>query len=153
MSFASGQGINYRIMTNRRQSREFVFRLLFESSFHTDEELTEMYQTALEESETAENEYIRTVFSGVIENRIRIDEIIKKKAIGWKMDRISRITLAVLRLAIYEILYMPDIPFNISINEALELTKRYDEESARTFVNGVLDAVAKNEQAAPKTKL
>lgn len=140
------------VMTNRRQSREFVFRLLFESGFHTDDELQSMYQTALDEAEIAENDYIKTVFSGVMEKRFQIDEIIMRHAIGWKVDRIARVTLAVLRLAVYEILYMPDIPFNISINEALELTKRYDEDSARTFVNGVLDAVAKKEPGVPKAK-
>ena len=127
--------------------------MLFESSFHADNELKEMYQTALEESEIIENDYIATVFWGVVEKRSDIDQTIKNNAIGWKLDRISKITLAILRLGIYEILYMQDIPFNISINEALELTKRYDENPARAFVNGVLDAVAKKEQASPKNEL
>lgn len=131
-------------MINRRESREFVFKLLYESGFHEDAELQEVYKTALEERGTEENDYIKTVFFGVCEKRSEIDEIIRKNSIGWKVDRISRIALAVMRLSTYEMLYMSDIPSNISINEALELIKRYDEESARTFVNGILDAVSKS---------
>ena len=131
-------------MMNRRESREFVFKLLYESCFHEDAELSVVYKTALEERDAKENDYVKKVFFGVCENRSEIDEIIRKNSIGWKVDRISRIALAVMRLSVYEMLYMSDIPYNISINEALELIKRYDVESARTFGNGILDAVSKS---------
>ncbi len=130
-------------MLNRRKSRDFVFKLLYETSFHDKSERQTIYTTAFEERGGAENEYIKNVYFGTLENLPQIDKIIMKNAIGWRIERISRVSLAALRLSVYEMIFMQDIPFNISINEALELVKEYDEESARTFVNGVLDAVSK----------
>ena len=77
-----------------------------------------------------------------------LDEIISKNLkLGWTIDRLSRVTLAILRLCVYEIKYLDDIPSSVSVNEAVEIAKVYDTEEAPAFINGVLSGVLKNIQA------
>ncbi len=128
-------------MLNRRESREAVFGLLFENEFGLYEDKNELYETALAARELEENEYIKTVFFGVLEKSSEIDAYIEKYARGRSMSRISRVAKSAMRISIYEMLYIDSMPSNISINEAVELTKRYDDEKARAFVNGILNAV------------
>ncbi len=128
-------------MLNRRESREAVFGLLFENEFGLYEDKNELYKTALAARELEENEYIKTVFFGVLEKRAEIDAYIEKYARGRKMSRISKVAKSAMRISIYEMLYIASMPSSISINEAVELTKRYDDEKARAFVNGILNAV------------
>ena len=71
-----------------------------------------------------------------------LDEAVEKNSTGWKKERISPVSMAILRLACYEIMFMEDIPARVSINEAVELAKKYDDEKSYSFVNGVLNAVA-----------
>jgi len=97
--------------------------------------------------EIGEDAYLRRVYFGVGEHRDELDEIINRHAKGWKMTRISRVSRSLLRLSAYEMLYCEDIPNSVSINEAIELCKKYDEEAARPFVNGVLNGI-KDEIAA-----
>ena len=85
-----------------------------------------------------QKEYIRTLVNGVREHQAELDAIVEKYAQGWKLSRISRTALAVLRCALYEILYMPDIPPAASINEAVELAKGFDEPETVSFINGIL---------------
>ena len=87
--------------------------------------------------------YIKTVFGGVYENLKEIDSLIESNLSGWKLDRISKVSLAVLRLAIYEIKFMEDIPVSATINEAVELAKKYAAENEYSFVNGVLSSIVK----------
>ena len=82
--------------------------------------------------------YINALVNGVRDHREELDELISRYAQGWKLSRISRTALAVLRVALYEILYMPDIPDAASINEAVELAKGYDEPETVRFINGIL---------------
>ena len=124
-------------MLNRRESREAVFGLLFENEFGLYEDKNELYKTALAARELEENEYIKTVFFGVLEKRAEIDAYAR----GRKMSRISKVAKSAMRISIYEMLYIASMPSSISINEAVELTKRYDDEKARAFVNGILNAV------------
>lgn len=128
-------------MLNRRESREAVFGLLFENEFGLYEDKNELYETALAARELEENEYIKTIFFGVLEKKSEIDAYIEKYARGRSMSRISRVAKSAMRISIYEMLYIDSMPSNISINEAVELTKRYDDEKARAFVNGILNAV------------
>ncbi len=128
-------------MLNRRESREAVFGLLFENEFGLYEDKNELYETAIAARELEENEYIKTVFFGVLEKSSEIDAYIEKYARGRSMSRISRVAKSAMRISIYEMLYIDSMPSNISINEAVELTKRYDDEKARAFVNGILNAV------------
>lgn len=132
---------------NRREAREAVFTLLFETEFRRDETFETIFDTSSANREIAEDAYIRRVYFGVCENRERLDEVINRHAKGWKMTRISRVSRSILRLSAYEMLACEDIPNSVSINEAVELCKKFDEESARPFVNGVLNGI-KDEIAA-----
>ncbi len=102
---------------------------------------------ALEDESLTENdrEYIKGIVYGVYEKIPVLDSIIEKKATGWKINRLSKIDLSVLRIGIYEILYRDDIPFSVSVNEAVELAKKYSNEDAGAFVNGLLAKVSKND--------
>ena len=125
----------------RKEARKAVFDLLFESGFRTDEKAVDIYNISAENREVENDEYVRGVFFGVLDSIEEIDEIIGKHSNGWKPERISRVSRTVLRIAVYEMTKIEKIPLLVSINEALELCKEYDEEKARAFVNGVLNAV------------
>ncbi len=129
---------------NRREAREAVFELLFETEFRADEQKEEIFATSSENREIAPDDYIRTAYFGVQEHLEEIDELINRFAKGWKTNRISKVSRSILRLCVYEMLYCKDIPEGVSINEAVELCKKFDEEKARAFINGVLNSV-KNE--------
>lgn len=89
--------------------------------------------------------YIKELVSGVSARREELDGFIEKYARGWKLARISRISLSVLRCSMYEILYMPDIPNKASINEAIELAKGYEEPETVSFINGILGSFMRGE--------
>ncbi len=125
----------------RREAREVAFGLIFEAEYHSEEDLTEVYKTALDAREIPKNKYVKTVFFGVYEKLAEIDALIEKNSIGWRTDRLSKVSRAILRLAVYEFLYMEDIPDNVTLNEAIELSKKFDDERARPFINGILNAV------------
>ena len=88
-----------------------------------------------------ENEYIRTLYFGILEKQNELDAYIEKYAKGRTLARISKIAKAVMRISIYEMLYIDDIPASVSINEAVELAKQYDDDKTKAFVNGILNAV------------
>ena len=123
-------------------ARETAFILLFEAKFHPERDIVEIYETAKAARQIEEDSYVRSVIAGVFERREELDACIEKHSHGWKKSRISPVSLTIMELSIYEILYREDIPMLVSINEALELVKTYDEEGARAFVNGILNAVA-----------
>lgn len=124
----------------RRDAREALFVLLYEMSFNTPEELEE---TILKAKETREIEdaYIMQSIHGIYEHLDEIDQKIVAHARGWSFERLSRTTLAIMRISVYEMHYA-DIPYTISINEAVELAKKYDHDQAPTFINGILNAIA-----------
>ena len=132
---------------NRREAREAAFTLLFETEFRRDETFETIFDTSTENREIGEDAYLRRVYFGVCEHREALDEIINRHARGWNMARISRVSRSILRLSAFEMLYCEDIPNSVSINEAVELCKKFDEEAARPFVNGVLNGI-KDEIAA-----
>ena len=106
-------------------------------------------ECALEQSEADDTlsdearSFSEALFDGVVQNGDAIDAQIRAHAIGWAFDRIARVDLSILRLAVYELLYRDDIPTGASINEAVELGKRFGGEKSAGFINGVLGAVAK----------
>ncbi|MBQ2863102.1 MAG: transcription antitermination factor NusB [Clostridia bacterium] len=132
-------------MHNRRQSREIVFGLVYELDFNREYDIEELYANALEEREIEENDFIRSLFFGVAEKLEEIDSLIGEKSEGWNLDRISRVSRAAMRLCIYEMKWA-DTPMNIAINEAVEIVKKYDEIKAKGFVNGILNAIAKDSE-------
>lgn len=132
---------------NRRKARETAFVLLFEAKFHRDRDMTEIYETAKTARAIEEDAYVRTIIDGVTEKKDWLDACIEKHSHGWKTTRISPVSLTIMEIAVYEILFCNDIPTLVSINEALELVKNYDEDGARAFVNGVLNALAVENEA------
>lgn len=129
---------------DRRSLRETAFKMLFEYEFKKDENLADFYNEALDILEISDDEYLNKVFFGVVENSDSLDDDIAQTAKGWKLSRISKVSLNIMRLCVYEMTSMDDVPFAVSINEAVELTKKYDDDKAPKFVNGVLNTVAKN---------
>jgi len=127
---------------NRRQAREEAFILIFEKHFNSAD-VEEILLLAKEVRDLEPDEYINTVFKGVYDNLELIDGIISENAIGWKIGRISKTSLCILRLAIFEIKFLEDIPVSVSINEAVELAKKYATKEDASFVNGILSTVEK----------
>ena len=130
-----------KIMT-RKQAREEAFILIFEKAFN-DIAPSEILEIAGEVRDLVPDEYIEKVFLGVFENLEAIDELISKNAVGWKIERISKTALSILRLAIFEIKYYDEIPDSVSINEAVELSKKYATSADASFVNGILSTIVK----------
>ena len=126
----------------RKTARENAFLLIFESVCKVDETAEEIFSKATELRGLEYDEYVKDTFFGSYENKENIDAAIEKHLTGWKKNRISAVSMAVLRLAAYEMLYLSDIPAKVSINEAVELAKKFDEEKSYSFVNGVLNALA-----------
>ena len=127
---------------NRKTARENTFILLFELSSKTDETAEEIFEKRLSIGEIEVDTYVKEVFFGVNENLKMIDEVMEKSLVGWKSQRLSLVSKAVIRLSIYELMFMEDIPCKVSINEAIELSKKYDDEKAYMLVNGALNASA-----------
>ncbi len=129
---------------NRTQARENAFILLFESECRTDESALEIFEYASEVGEFEINDYVKNVFFGVMERRKEINELIDANIVGWNKNRISAVSRALLSLAAFEMIAIEDIPAKVSINEAIELSKKYDDEKSYIFVNGVLNAIAED---------
>ncbi len=128
----------------RREAREEVLSLVFEASFRPGEPAEEIYAKAAEMRGLSGDEFVRSTFFGITGNLADIDAAIERHSNGWKVSRISPVSLAIMRLAVYEIRCSEDVPARIAVNEALELVKKYDDaDKVRPFVNGVLNAVMK----------
>ena len=126
---------------SRREARETVLGLLFESEFRADESSTEIFAISREDREIPADVYVEKAYFAICEHREEIDAMIGNHAKGWKTSRLSKLSRSILRLAVYEMLYETEIPYSVSINEAVELAKKYDEDRARPFINGVLNSV------------
>lgn len=128
----------------RRAAREAVLALLFETEYHEDEAPETIFLRAAEaRGIDTKDRYIRKEYYGIMEHLPEIDALLGRHAQGWRTDRLSRVSRAVLRLGAYEVVYAEKIPAPIAINEAVELAKKYDDPKARSFVNGVLNAIKK----------
>lgn len=129
----------------RKEARDQAFVLIFEKGIN-NESVEDILEAAKECRNFLEDEdgYTMKVFTGVFERREEIDSVISKNLTGWTINRISKISLAVLRLAIFEIMYMDDIPDAVSVDEAVELCKTYSTQEDAAFVNGVLGTVVRS---------
>ena len=130
----------------RQKSREKAMELLFsmELSKITYEETIETFIEDYEmDLKTIDVDYIKNVVKVVTDNLEDIDSRIVNALVNWKLDRVSKVNLTILRLAVGEMLFVDDVPGSVAINEAVELTKKYSDEKSTSFVNGVLDKVLK----------
>lgn len=126
----------------RKQAREEAFILIFEKEFN-DDTLEDILALAEEVRDIEADDYVKNVFFGVFENIQPIDELISNNAVGWSIKRITKTALAILRLAIYEIKFYDEIPVSVSINEAVELAKKYATKEDASFINGILSTIVK----------
>jgi len=128
----------------RKAAREIAIKLLYQLEIQKDNR-EEQIQIVLNENELTQNDkkYITDVIDGVYKNIESIDEYIKKYAKGWEFNRISKVDLSILRLSIFEILFREDIPYNVSVNEAVEIAKKYSSDDAGAFINGILSNFTK----------
>lgn len=135
----------------RRELREAVLQMLFETEFRRDELPEDIFMISADNREytaTEQNE-IRKIYFDILANKEHIDALINESSAGWKTSRMTRLSLSIMRLCVYEMLYRDDIPTSVSLNEAVELSKTFDEPKAKTFVNGVLNGI-KNKLEAEK---
>ena len=129
----------------RRECREHLMIMLFQREFYKLEELPEQVALYLEDVPSAKSEdlaYIREKYDKVIEQVEDIDSMIEEVSEGWKIKRMGRVDLSIMRLAVYEMKYDEDIPVRVAINEAVEIAKKYGQDNSPSFVNGILAKVA-----------
>lgn len=131
-------------MLTRKQAREQAFILIFEKCFK-EETVDEILELAVELRDFETDDYTINTFKGVYENVDLLDSKISDNTKKWDINRISRVSLAILRLALYEILFVDDIPNSVSANEAVELAKKYSTENDAAFVNGIIGSIIRNE--------
>lgn len=150
----------------RSNARELAVHLIYSRSFTGEEpestleaRLNRDYYAALSEENEVYAErpsrkqlaYIDKVVVGTANRAQELDEIIQKYSIGWDLNRISRLTRAILQLALFECQYVEDVPVGVAVNEAVTLAKKYDGDDAGTFVNGILRSFLRSREEAPQT--
>jgi N utilization substance protein B len=131
----------------RSEQREQAFALVFERIFN-EETIEGMVDHAAEARDLTVGAYARKAAQGVQDHLEDIDAAIEKYTVGWQKKRISKVSLAILRLAVYEMKYEDDVPVRVAINEAVELAKKYATQEDASFVNGLLGSVARNQEGA-----
>lgn len=128
---------------NRFQQREQAFFLIFQNQFKAlaDEDNISVYSENVEEV----GEYAKELYQGVLDNMEEIDAVISNYSNGWKINRLPKVNLSILRLAVYEIRYVDNVPDSVAINEAVELAKKYSSKEDSSFINGVLGAFVRSQ--------
>ena len=129
---------------NRNEAREQAFLLVFNECFNAEQSTPEIISNAQEASNYIEDAYTRKLFEGVKENKESLDEVIASKLKKWKLSRLPKTSLTILRLACFEILFCEDVPDSVAINEAVELAKKFGSENDYVFINGVLGSIARS---------
>lgn len=129
---------------NRIQQREQAFFLIFQSQFklgiEEEDNSIELYSENVEQV----GEYAIELYHGVLEHQKELDEIISSFSRSWKINRIPKVNISILRLAIYEMKYVDDVPDSVAINEAVELCKKYSSKEDSSFVNGILGSYSRS---------
>ena len=127
----------------RRAARECALKALYSFGFHKEEDPTMHFALICAEGEIPTNDFAASLFGGTLEHLPEIDKKIEEHTKGWKLERISRMSLSILRLCAYELMFT-DVPKPVALNEAVELAKSYDTDEAPAFINGVLNSVARS---------
>ncbi len=122
----------------RTEEREQAFILIFEKAFNPDVSVDNLIEYAEETELFEQSLFSQTLAKSVYENIDNIDPVIEKYSVGWKKSRLPKVTLSILRLAICEIMYVDSVPESVSVNEAVELAKKYATPSDASFINGIL---------------
>ena len=130
----------------RRELREHIFELLFRIEFNSTEEMPEQQRLFLEElgeAEPKDQEYIKEKYAKIVEKLPQIDELLNEASDGWKVSRMGKADLTILRLAVYEMQYDEDVPVGVAVNEAVELSKKFGGDESPALINGVLGKIGK----------
>ncbi len=136
----------------RTKGRELALQMLFSLTFIPENKINidnkfEQFLDSFFDIKDGINpkviQFAKELVSGVIDHVQELDKIIEEHSENWKIERIGKVELSILRLSIYEMLYRDDVPYKVAINEGIELTKIFAEEKSRNFINGILDAVGK----------
>lgn len=131
----------------RHELREQIFKLLFRIEFNDIADMPEQVQLFLEDSESVRSKkdaaYIEDKYQKILEKLSEIDGLINQHAKGWDITRMGKVEVAILRLAVYEILFDGDIPDSVAINEAVEIAKQYGQDNSGGFVNAILAKIVK----------
>lgn len=127
----------------RREARQKAVQILFQMTVgHTN--IHEAFENILGEDHGSIDPFLQELVEGTFEHINEIDEAIKSAVVHWNFERIGNIDKTIMRLAVYEIWYLEDIPNNVTLNEAVELSKIYGDDETRKFVNGVLSKIVHN---------
>ena len=132
----------------RRELREHIFELLFRVEFNSPEEMQEQVRLFFEnlgEIEDKDRDYINQKYAHIIEKLPEIDALLGEAAEGWKVSRMGKAELTILRLAVYEMKYDEDVPVGVAVNEAVELSKKFGGDESPVFINGILGKIGKAE--------
>jgi len=132
----------FSISENPSDPVELLSRIFEDEYYSTLKAEDKLYKESPDEKQL---EYINRLVRGVFEHSAELDDYIEKYAVGWKFGRISRTAVAIMKTAMFEVLYMPDVPDKAAINEAIELSKRYEPPETVSFINGVLGGFSRNE--------
>ena len=132
---------------NRVKSREYLLQLAYQMEI-TSETALETFNSFMENEDISKDDldlaYIKSGLLGIEENKEKLDSLIESQLVKGNLNRISKVNLSILRISTYEILFAEDVPGKVSINEAIELCKKYSDNKSVSFINGVLDKVYKN---------
>ena len=132
----------YELSFTELSVKDFLDIRLSEESFAILAEEYELYETT---PNAKQEQYIRTLVSGAFEHGPELDDYISRYSVGWSFARIPRVAAAIMRVAMYEVLYMPEIPIAAAINEAVEIAKNYETAEVVSFINGILGTFVRSE--------
>lgn len=128
---------------NKRKSREQAFIILFEMSFNTELSVDEIMDIAVETEVISKDKMTADIVRKAEEHIEEIDAVIERNLKGWSKQRISKVSLALLRMAVCEMKYFEKVPVGVSINEAVEICKVYGSDEDKSFVNGILGSISR----------
>ncbi len=135
-------------MMKRRELREHIFELLFRIEFNSSEEMPEQMQLffdGLDELGEQDQSYMEEKYGRIAEKLPELDRRIEETAKSWRISRMGKVDLTILRLAVYEMEFDDDVPVGVAINEAVELSKKFGGDDSPAFVNGILGKIGKKE--------
>lgn len=131
---------------NKRKSREQAFIILFEKSFNNELSVDEIMDIAIETEVISKDKMTADIVKKAEENIEDIDAVIEHNLKGWSKQRISKVSLALLRMAVCEMKYFDKVPVGVSINEAVEICKVYGSDEDKGFVNGILGSISREKE-------
>ena len=138
---------------SRKIARDAAMRMLYAYEL-TGELNQDMIQETIEPAalDAEDMKYLKQITEGAVEQRASLDTLIEQNAVGWRLSRIGKVDLSILRLAIYEMLCREDVPESVAINEAVELAKKYSQPKSKQFINGILGSISRSKKKEEEEK-